>query len=324
MRRSRQLFSVTRVLLIPLLWLGGCLSDRAADDSSPRPSPDEAKRLASTRPVEYPGLHNVVLYSPGLYSGSMPEGEAGFRSLRAMGIRTIISVDGAKPQLELASRHGLRYVHLPIGYDAVQEERSRQIARAIRDLPGPVYLHCHHGKHRSAAALGSACVLLGLLTPEQAVERMKVSGTSENYRGLYRSVQESRPDPAAVASASSAFPEVSRTSGLVDTMVAVDHAFEHLKEIERAGWTVPADHPDLVPASEAGQLAEALRLLREDPDVQAKPDDFLRLLAASHEHASALERLLVETPAAGRGRLLSEQLSRLARSCKDCHARYRD
>jgi TonB family protein len=28
---------------------------------------------------------------------------------------------------------------------------ATRIVRAVRDLPGPIYVHCHHGKHRSAA-----------------------------------------------------------------------------------------------------------------------------------------------------------------------------
>lgn len=48
------------------------------------------------------------------------------------------------------------------------------------------------------------------------------------------------------------FPEVSRPDDVVAAMVVIDNAFEHLKAIEAAGWSVPKDHPDLVPAAEAG------------------------------------------------------------------------
>jgi hypothetical protein len=33
-------------------------------------------------------------------------------------VKTIVSVDGGKPDVETARKHGIRYVHLPIGYDA--------------------------------------------------------------------------------------------------------------------------------------------------------------------------------------------------------------
>src|SRR5262249_7822843 len=108
--------------------------------------------VGAAKPAELPGLHNVFRVSDKLYSGSVPEGELGFRTLQALGIRTVISVDGARPDAATARRFGLRYVHLPFGYDGCPTARALEIIRAVRDLPGPIYLHCHHGKHRSPAA----------------------------------------------------------------------------------------------------------------------------------------------------------------------------
>ena len=73
-------------------------------------------------------------------------------------MQTVISVDGAKPDLEAARKHGLRYVHLPHGYDGVPAPRGDELAIALRTLEGPIYVHCHHGKHRSPAAAGVAWV----------------------------------------------------------------------------------------------------------------------------------------------------------------------
>src|SRR5947209_7848196 len=53
-------------------------------------------------PAEFPGLRNVFHLSEKLYSGSAPEGEAGFRSLQQLGIKTVITVDGMPPDLPLA------------------------------------------------------------------------------------------------------------------------------------------------------------------------------------------------------------------------------
>ena len=53
-------------------------------------------------PHVYPGLENVVVYHEGFHSGGVPRGEAGFESLSGLGIRTIISVDGAVPDLDRA------------------------------------------------------------------------------------------------------------------------------------------------------------------------------------------------------------------------------
>jgi hypothetical protein len=150
-----------------------------------------------------------------------------------------------------------------------------EIARAIHDLPGPIYLHCHHGKHRSASAAGAAAVALGLMTTDEATARMKVSGTAPSYTGLYQCVALSQVASAEeFASASDAFPETWKTSGLVKTMVKVEEVFAHLKAIAKAGWTTPPDHPDLVPVAEAGRLADLLRNLQDDDRVRAKPPEF--------------------------------------------------
>lgn len=81
--------------------------------------------------LEAPGLHNVYRLDEKLLSGSSPEGELGFRSLQDLGVRTVLSVDGARPDVELARKYGLRYVHLPIGYDGITREQALRLSRAI-------------------------------------------------------------------------------------------------------------------------------------------------------------------------------------------------
>ena len=105
-----------------------------------------------------PKLPNAYRLHPRVISGGQPEGEQAFARLKELGVKTVISVDGARPEVELARKYGLRYVHLPHGYDGVPDERASELAKAVRDLPGPVYIHCHHGKHRSPAAATVACV----------------------------------------------------------------------------------------------------------------------------------------------------------------------
>lgn len=324
------------------LFIGGCLlsllmtacktteckpssSDPKAQASSPT-SPAAAitpPKLADAAPSDYPGLHNVVAYSADLLSGSVPEGDAGFETLRALGIRTIISVDGAQPDLECARAHGLRYVHLPIGYDGMDGNRRLEIARAVKELPGPIYLHCHHGKHRSACAAGAAVVTLGIMPPDAARARMAVSGTSPNYKGLFHCVES-----ATVASeddlraASDEFPESWKTSGLVRTMVRIEAAADHLKLIEKAGWKAPADHPDLIPVAEAGLLADLLRNLQDDEHCRAKPSDFLVQMLATSREAERLEELLND--GAADNAAMSGAFANIDRQCRGCHTAYRD
>lgn len=282
----------------------------------PPPAPTAEK------PVDLPGIHNVVAYGTGIYSGSVPEGGEGFETLASMGIRTVISVDGAAPDAEEAAQHGLRYVHFPVTYGGISEERQLEITRAVRDLPGPVYIHCHHGKHRSAAASAAASVALGRLDNAAATARMKVSGTALNYKGLYACASDSRRlSDAEISAAPDDFPSKWRTTGMVDAMVAIDEANDQLKAIEKAKWGVPADHPDLIPSAVAGNLENLLRGLEKDHDSVAKPAEFRALLKASADAAQKLEDGLVNKQS---GDELAQRMRSVADSCKACHTKYRD
>jgi protein tyrosine phosphatase (PTP) superfamily phosphohydrolase (DUF442 family) len=279
----------------------------------PGPETDQA--------VDYPGLRNVVAYGNDLYSGSQPE-EGGLETLAAMGIRTVISVDGAQPDVEGAEALGLRYVHLPIGYDGIVEERTLELARAARDLPGPIYVHCHHGRHRSAGAASAIGIALGRFDGAYATERMKVSGTASNYTGLWSCATDTRPATnAEIDAASNAFPSRWKTTGMVQNMVEVDAAYENMKDVEKAGWTTPANHPDLVPAAEVGRIAHLLRELRDDPEARAHGQAFLDLALAAEKASDAVQQGLVDGLS---GEELRARFKRVGQSCKDCHAKHRD
>jgi protein tyrosine phosphatase (PTP) superfamily phosphohydrolase (DUF442 family) len=277
---------------------------------------------AATQPAEYAGLHNVVTYAKGLYAGSAPEGREGFATLAAMGIKTIISVDGASPDVDGAAQFGLRYVHLPIGYDGMDKQRTLEIARAVHDLPGPVYIHCHHGQHRAAAATGAAAVTLGLLSNQQALNEMKISGTAPNYTGLFQCVRVAAvASPQELAQASNAFPSKSPIGNLAQVMVHVDETMDNLKQIEKAGWKTPPDHPDLAPAAEAGRLADLFRNAPQ-PKERARTEEFNSWIHAQAQHVGDLERSLVSGAASPQQ--LSAQLKVVSQSCAQCHAKYRD
>jgi protein tyrosine phosphatase (PTP) superfamily phosphohydrolase (DUF442 family) len=273
--------------------------------------------------LEAPGLHNVLRVTDKLYSGSSPDGDAGFRSLRALGVRTVISVDGARPDVGRAHAFGLRYVHLPIGYDGVPEAQGRRLARAVRDLPGPVYAHCHQGKHRgpAAAVVARRCLDAGC-GADAALALLRKAGTDPHYTGLYASAARFQPLSAAELDQVSAdFPEVSPVPALAEWMVAVDELWDRIKEVRAAGWTAPPAHPDLDPAHEALQLVEAYREAGRLPDVARRPEELRRWLTEAEQAAQDLEAALRRGP----DRPAAEAAyGRSAAACARCHGRYRD
>ena len=115
---ARLLFSVIAALVLGALAIG-----------APATAPAVGEALA---PVASQHLHNAHVVNAKVISGAQPEGDQAFAELKAMGIRTIISVDGATPDVERARKFGMRYVHLPIGCDNVEVEEGMAIAKAIQ------------------------------------------------------------------------------------------------------------------------------------------------------------------------------------------------
>lgn len=285
----------------------------------------EGPKVTDVAVREYPGLQNVVAYHEDFISGSAPEGDDGFETLAGMGVRTIISVDGAAPSVEKARTFGLRYIHLPIGYNGFDEERKLELVRATRDAiaNGPVYIHCHHGKHRSAGAAAAIAVSLGWLSPDSAIARMHISGTAPDYKGLFACAADSEVIASSAIDAVVAdFPEVSQPKGFVKGMVEIDEIAERLKGIEQAGWMTPANHPDLVPVVEAGRLADLFRFLAAGDRVARESGGFASRLNESQKLAQRLEDMLIDGSRSTAH--LSEQFGSLNASCNACHAEYRD
>lgn len=268
-------------------------------------------------------LPNAHMVTDKVISGAQPEGDAAFKSLAEMGIKTIISVDGAKPDVAAARKYGMRYVHLPFGYDGVPADQGKAIAKAIDQLPGPIYLHCHHGKHRSAAAVAVACVMDGTLKPEQAESVLKTFGTGANYKGLWKSALDARPmNPAELKAVNVEFVEVAKISDLAELMVSTDEHFDHLKEIQKAGWTAPKDHPDLDPPHVALMVEEHLRETARLETVKHEPEEFRTILTTGETAMQTLAKVLaskpVDTAAA------DAAFKTAAQSCTACHKAYRD
>ena len=273
-----------------------------------------------------PALHNVFRLTPQVLSGSQPEGDVAFAWLVAQGVKTIVSVDGARPDVEAARKHGLRYVHLPVGYDGVPTNRVAELAKLAATMPGPFFVHCHHGKHRGPAAAAVLCEVSANWLPAEAEAFMKQAGTSPDYAGLYRSAREfQNPEAKGLAAVTNALPEVAVTGSLVQSMVAADAACERLRECQQAGWRTPPAQPDVSPAHEALQLWEVLRELQRSQAMQRKPAEFVTLLAASEGHSAELHRLLkLAPPVANATTNLDAAFGLVTRGCASCHQRFRN
>ena len=272
--------------------------------------------------IEMPGIHNAFRVTERILSGSQPEGDAAFAALAKAGVKTIISVDGSRPDVEAAKKHGLRYVHLPFGYDGISATRIAELAKAAAAGEGKIFIHCHHGKHRGPAAAGVICEAVAGWTPAQAGAWLKQAGTAEDYPGLFRVVRDFHAPTAEQLAAVGELPEIAKTPALVDAMVAIDERFDALKAAQAAGWKAPADETGDSPAHQATLLWEQLRELARAGDTAKQCDDFRKLLADSERSATALRDML-RTPPADAAKLDSA-MKQTTQSCAACHKAYRN
>lgn len=263
------------------------------------------------------GLENVFLLTERVISGGTPEGEAGFAALRELGVKTIVSVDGAPPDAEGARKFGLRTIHLPIGYDGVSAARQLQLVKVAQSVDEPIYVHCHHGKHRGPTAAAIICAGISHWSPKQATDWLETAGTARDYAGLYAAVSDFKtPSAEQLRAASAEFPERVKVSGHADAMVQLDEQFEQLKLAQKFAWSAPSAQSERV----ALLLRESFRELVRRDDSKAKGADFLSSLVVSEALAAKLHQSLVDADSAKANVAMRD----MTQQCTRCHKQFRD
>ncbi|MFO0425795.1 MAG: hypothetical protein ACK526_04440 [Planctomyces sp.] len=280
-------------------------------------------------------LPNAVRVHDKVVSGGLPEGEEGFRSLKQLGIQTVISVDGAAPDLAMARKYGLRYIHLPHSYDGIPNPRVLELARAVRDSDGPVYIHCHHGKHRSPAAAAAACVTAGMMESSSALSILELAGTGKNYRGLFETAANARRvDPAVIDQIPADFPESAPLPELTELMVQIEKHHDRLKAAAATGWkTTDSKASREFMAEDALLLREHFTELLRSPEQNQREASYLSLLRNSEQQSEALEKSLRQwvrddqSSAVSKSPVpkeISDAFSAVSKLCLECHQKFRD
>jgi protein tyrosine phosphatase (PTP) superfamily phosphohydrolase (DUF442 family) len=266
------------------------------------------------------GLESFYQLSPQVYSSGQP-GEQDFAALAGRGIKVIISVDGATPDVEEAKKHGIRYIHLPMGYNGVPKEEALKIARAIETASGPVLIHCHHGKHRGPAAAAVGCMATQGWTGEQAVRWLKQAGTSPDYKQLFADVASFRPPSRRELDAVSPdLPDRVTPPPLVELMVEIDALCDELQAADKRQWQGNKLLADS--AHSALQLNERFRELARSPALKEKPRSFTTFTERATIVSEELHALL-QSAAKDREKLTAT-MAKVTQSCAACHAKHRD
>lgn len=306
-----------------------CETDRFEQPVETVEGTPKAEKPALPHRLTSAHLPNAIQIHEKVISGGQPDGEEAFQELQNLGIKTIISVDGAEPDPELAKRHGLNYVHLPHSYDGIPEQRVKELAKAVRDFEGPIYIHCHHGKHRSPAAAAVACVTAGLIDPSMSSVILKLAGTNPCYRGLYESAESAQKvDNAVLDALKCDFPESAELTPIAESMVHLEQTFDSVKAIAAAGWKSPLTRPGLHPAQEVLLLKDHFSELLRTESVAKEPERFRNMLRESESAAADLEAALMSWSESGAALPVPDSLpasfERIAKNCVACHTEFRD
>jgi protein tyrosine phosphatase (PTP) superfamily phosphohydrolase (DUF442 family) len=302
MRDSIRLIWVL-IVLIPIILIA-CSADSTRHSSEALPD----------GPIQ--NLHQLT---DDLYSGGEPPTAEHYEQLAQLGIRTVVSVDAIAPDPELAESHGIRIVHLPIGYDGINDERALQLAAAIETLEQPIFVHCHHGKHRGPAALTVGAIGAGLITNDQATRYMRTAGTSPKYPGLWEAAKRAHPFNASSLRNVPDLPSRAPVSDFVDAMGQVDRLHDRLWSMAMNDWQTPEDHPDLSPTAVSGQIHDLLRAMLDDEIIHQEGEGMRSMMITSIEAAAQTEQSIDD----GRFSDALDSLTNLNQSCTDCHDQYR-
>ncbi|HIG10302.1 MAG TPA: hypothetical protein EYG30_05675 [Planctomycetes bacterium] len=284
--------------------------------------------LPAREALEGSGLLNVFHLSEAVISGSEPHGRAAFKKLAALGVRTVISVDGKLPEVALAGEFGLRYVHIPIQYSGIDPDQRLRLAKTFRELAAPFYVHCFHGRHRgpAAAALGRV-VLDGVARTEAIAEMRQYSRTSSQYEGLYSTIATGDlPGSEETAAFGYSFAAEHQGKALVEVMVSLSRAYDSVEQLSERDWRPDPEHPDLDALNEAETLRAAYRAALHLDTVARGSADQRGWFGDSHD---AAERLTGELAAlkdgdfeAGERALVA--FKELKADCRSCHLAHRN
>lgn len=300
-----------------LLVLGGAVGPAQCRSGGRSERADRPMRL------NVPDLPNAIRLHPKVISGGCPDGADGFRQLARLGVKTVISVDGLKPDAGAAKNFGVRYVHLPHGYDGIQPKRVRELAKAIHELPGPVYIHCHHGKHRSPAAAVSACITLGYLPRDLGEPTLKLAGTGQSYAGLYKSVRDAKRLPISIIEAVCVeFSETVDQPSIVEVMTKLETITERLERYRGRDWKSADTNPDQTALYDALLLQEQFTELMRDPVMGKKDGKFRATLRESELAAKQLQKSLAAATYDTKRAAL--WLTRVRENCVRCHQSFRN
>ena len=163
-----------RLKIFPLaaLWLIMAVA-APAQEATNRPA-------AWAKPLEVAGIKNCYLVTTNLYRGAQPTA-AGVKNLKALGVRTVISLRDLHSDTDVLAGAGLKSVRLKMEPWHSDEDEVVEFLKAATDTNNlPVFVHCERGADRTGTMCAMYRIVVCGWTKPQALDEMKNGGFGFN------------------------------------------------------------------------------------------------------------------------------------------------
>jgi protein tyrosine/serine phosphatase len=176
---------VTRRLLSLVLLATSAVACASVSGAPAAPAAASGCLLPDGSAVPIENFHQV---DERLYRGAQPDA-AGFRALKALGVKTVVNLRGGDWDAAPAREAGLDVVEMPLHAKVLStppsDDEVRRFLEIVRDpARTPVFVHCRVGKDRT----GTMCALYRIeelgWDCDRAVAEMQGHGFHDWYRDL--------------------------------------------------------------------------------------------------------------------------------------------
>jgi len=132
------------------------------------------------------GLSNFAKISDNLYRGAQPSAE-GFKSLKKMGVKTIISLRAFHSDRDMIKGNGLYYMRVKFNtWHAENEDILKVFKIIINPDYQPVFIHCQHGSDRTGTVMAIYRNIFQNWEMSDAINEMKKFGFHEIWSNLIK------------------------------------------------------------------------------------------------------------------------------------------
>ena len=165
--------------ILLMLWAAGLIYFGSKSLEPGRDEDDLDLLPIPTTPSEVQGVPNFRRVSEDLLRGGQPS-LAGFRALKALGVKTVVNLRHYHSDRHMTERAGLDYEHVDIKSWSIYSGQVLRFLEIVTDKRRtPVFIHCHDGIGRTGVLCAMYRMAVGGWSQDDAITEMKQAGDWE-------------------------------------------------------------------------------------------------------------------------------------------------